>query len=65
MPRLLGAAAILIAGVVAVGRLDRAIIEGAERALEAGGEQYTPTPIVRETPPDTDPSRYPKGREAA
>ncbi len=47
------------------GTVERAIVEGAKRALEALGEQYTPTQIVRETPPNSDPSRYLEGREAA
>jgi small conductance mechanosensitive channel len=45
--------------------VQRAVIEGAKRALEALGEQYTPTQIVRETPPDSDPSRFLEGRGAA
>jgi small conductance mechanosensitive channel len=40
------------------GGVQRTIIEGAKRGLEALGEQYIPTQIVRETPPDADPSRY-------
>lgn len=47
------------------GTVQRAVIEDAKRALEALGEQYTPTQIVRESPPDSDPSRYLEGREAA
>jgi small conductance mechanosensitive channel len=47
------------------GTVQRAVIEDAKGALEALGEQYTPTQIVRESPPDSDPSRYLQGREAA
>lgn len=47
------------------GTVQRTVIEGAKRALEALGEQYTPSQIARETPPDSDPSRYLEGREAA
>jgi small conductance mechanosensitive channel len=47
------------------GTVERAIIEGVKRALEALGEPYTPTQIVRETPSNADPSRYLEGREPA
>jgi small conductance mechanosensitive channel len=45
-----------------VGAVERAIIEAIKRALEALGEKFTPTQIVRQTPPDSDPSRYLEGR---
>jgi small conductance mechanosensitive channel len=47
------------------GTVERAIVEGVKRALEALGENFAPSQIVRATPPDTDPSRYLEGREAA
>ena len=43
------------------GAVERAIVEAIKRALEALGEKFTPTQIVRQTPPD--PSRYLEGRE--
>ena len=46
----------------AVGTVERAIIEGAKRALEALGEGFAPAQIARATPPDTDPSRFLEGR---
>ena len=45
------------------GAVERAIVEEIKRALEALGEKFTPTQIVRQTPPDTDPSRYLEARE--
>jgi small conductance mechanosensitive channel len=45
------------------GAVERAIVEAIKRALEALGEKFTPTQIVRQTPPDSDPSRYLEGRE--
>ena len=47
------------------GTVERAIVEGVKRALEALGDKFAPSQIVRVTPPDTDPSRYLEGREAA
>jgi len=48
---------------------DRAPVRSSARssrqssALEALGEKFTPTQIIRQTPPDSDPSRYLEGRE--
>jgi small conductance mechanosensitive channel len=47
------------------GTVERAIIEGVKRALEALGEPYAPSQIVRETPTNADPSRFLEGREPA
>lgn len=47
----------------AAGAVARAIVEAIKRALEAPGEKFTPSQIVRQTPPDTDPSRYLEGRK--
>lgn len=44
------------------GAVERAIVEGIKSAFEALGEKYTPTQIVRQTPPDSDPSRFLEGR---
>jgi small conductance mechanosensitive channel len=44
------------------GAVARAIVEATKRSLETLGEKFTPTQIVRQTPPDTDPSRYLEGR---
>ena len=45
------------------GAVERAIVEAIKRALEALGEKFAPTQIVRQTPPDSDPSRYLERRE--
>jgi hypothetical protein len=45
------------------GAVARVIVEATKRSLETLGEKFTPTQIVRQTPPDTDPSRYLEGRE--
>jgi small conductance mechanosensitive channel len=45
----------------AAGAVERAIIEGTKRALDALGEGFAPTQIARATPPDTDPSRFLEG----
>jgi len=47
------------------GTVERAIIEGAKRKLEALGDNFTPIQITRTIPPDADPSRYLAGRDAA
>lgn len=41
-----------------VGRVERAIVEGIKRALDALGDDFKPTQIVRTVPPDNDPSRF-------
>ena len=45
------------------GAVERAIVEAIKRALEALGEKFKPSQIVRQTPPDSDPSRYLERRE--
>ena len=45
------------------GAVERAVIESAKGALEALGEPFKPTQIVRVAPPDSDPSRYLMPRE--
>jgi small-conductance mechanosensitive channel len=45
------------------GAVERAIVEAIKRALEALGEKFAPSQIVRQTPPESDPSRYLEGRE--
>ena len=45
------------------GAVERTIVEAIKRALETLGEKFTPTQIVRQTPPDSDPSRYLEARE--
>jgi len=47
------------------GLVERVIIEAIKQSLQALGEAYTPTQIVRATPPDTDPSRFLEGRQPA
>ena len=41
-----------------VGTVERAIVEGIKRALDALGDDFKPTQIVRTVPPDNDPSRF-------
>jgi len=41
-----------------VGVVERAIVEGIKRALDALGDDFKPTQIVRTVPPDNDPSRF-------
>ena len=43
------------------GELERSIIEGSKRALDALGVADKPTQIVRILPPDSDPSRFMQG----
>lgn len=44
-----------------VGKVERAIVEGIKRALDALGDDFKPTQIVRTVPPDNDPSRFLSG----
>ena len=46
-----------------VGAVERAIVEAIKRALEAPGDKIALTQIVRQMPPDSDPSRYLEGRD--
>ena len=41
-----------------VGAVERAIVEGIKRALDALGDDFKPTQIVRTVPPENDPSRF-------
>ena len=41
-----------------VGVVERAIVESIKRALDALGDDFKPTQIVRTVPPDNDPSRF-------
>ncbi|MGH6968134.1 MAG: hypothetical protein ACREEN_03390, partial [Stellaceae bacterium] len=41
-----------------IGAVERAVVEGIKRALDALGDDFKPTQIVRTVPPDTDPSRF-------
>lgn len=41
-----------------VGKVERAIVEGIKRALDALGDDFKPTQIVRTVPPDNDPSCF-------
>lgn len=40
------------------GGVERAIIDSVKRALDAQGDSFKPTQIVRTVPPDSDPSRF-------
>lgn len=40
------------------GSVERAVVEGVKRALDALGDDFKPTQIVRTVPPDNDPSRF-------
>src|SRR5579883_2050938 len=40
------------------GTVERAIVEGIKRALDALGNNFKPTQIARTVPPDNDPSRF-------
>jgi len=40
------------------GDIERSIIEAAQKALDALGDEFKPTQIVRAVPPDSDPSRF-------
>jgi len=45
------------------GDIERRIIEQSKQALEALGDGFKPTQIVRTVPPDNDPSRYLESRD--
>lgn len=47
-----------------VGAVERAIVEGIKRALDALGDDFKPIQIVRTVPPDNDPSRFLDGKSA-
>jgi len=46
------------------GDVERTIVEASKQALDALGDGFRPTQITRTVPPDSDPSRFLKGRAA-
>lgn len=48
-----------------VGTVERAIVDSVKRALDALGDNFKPTQIVRTVPPDSDPSRFLAGGKPA